>query len=82
MANGREMWVAAEALVQKGSVRSANAMRFYALNRMLAEAEHAMLTGSDADASDRVRELQAHCEQTIAILTPGLTKGPRLVVAA
>ena len=56
-------------------------MRFYALTRMLAEAETAMLIGSDAEAADLVRELQAHCEKMIGILAPERKKGPTLVAA-
>jgi hypothetical protein len=81
MANGKEVWASAEKLVDKGGARSANAMRFYALTRMLAEAETAMLTGGDMEAADLVRELQAHCEKMIAILAPERKKGPTLVAA-
>ena len=81
MANGKEVWDSVEKLVDKGGARSANAMRFYALTRMLAEAENAMLIGSDAEAADLVRELQAHCEKMIGILAPERKKGPTLVAA-
>ena len=81
MANGKEVWASAEKLKDKGGARSANAMRFYALTRMLAEAETAMLTGSEAESAELVRELQAHCEKMIAILAPDRKIGPTLVAA-
>jgi hypothetical protein len=81
MANGKEVWASAEKLNDKGGARSANAMRFYALTRMLAEAETAMLTGSEAESAELMRELQAHCEKMIAILAPDRKTGPTLVAA-
>lgn len=81
MANGKEVWASAEKLMDKGGARSANAMRFYALTRMLAEAETAMLTGSEAQSAELMRELQAHCEKMIAILSPERKTGPTLVAA-
>ena len=77
MANGKEVWDSAEKLADKGGAPSANAMRFYALTRMLAEAETAVLIGSDAEAADLVRELQAHCEKMIGILSPEQRRGRR-----
>lgn len=81
MASGKDMWASAEQLIDESKARSANAMRFYALNRMLAEAETAMLTGNVAEAAERIRELQAHCEKMIAILVPEPANGPRVVAA-
>ncbi len=51
MARGKAIWEAAESDSRNGGQRSANAMRFYALARMLAEAETSVLTGSDAEAA-------------------------------
>jgi hypothetical protein len=56
-------------------------MRFYALGRMLDEAETSALTGCDIEAAERLRELQAHCEKLIAVLAPEQKKRPRLVAA-
>jgi hypothetical protein len=81
MANGMDVWASADKLVGKDGARSANAMRFYALARMLAEAETAMLMGRSLESAELVRELQAHCEKMIAILAPELKTGPTLVAA-
>lgn len=81
MASGRDIWDSAEKLVGEGSARSANAMRFYALAKMLAEAETAMLTGDDAKSAEQLRELQAHSEKLVGILVPKRKRAPSLVAA-
>jgi hypothetical protein len=81
MAGGREIWESAAKLPDANGVRSANAMRFYALSKMLAEAEMAMLKGQDKDCAERLRELQAHCEKMLGILAPNAAKAPTLVAA-
>jgi hypothetical protein len=70
MSKGHELWDSAPAHGERGGVRSANAMRFYALARMLAEAESAWLTGDSQQSMQRLRMLQAHCEKMIAELGP------------
>ena len=45
MSTGRDLWDWAHDFAGKGGVRSVNAMRFYALAKMLAEAESAWLAG-------------------------------------
>lgn len=82
MSNGKELWNAAVEHGAKGGVRSINAMRFYALAKMLAEAETAWLTGNDQQSVERLRQLQAHCEKMIAELAPGASAKPTLVSAA
>ena len=78
MSTGQELWDAAEH-GGKGGVRSANAMRFYALAKMLAEAETAWMTDNDQQAVQRLRQLQAHCDKLIAELMPDATVRPTLV---
>jgi hypothetical protein len=56
-------------------------MRFYALARMLAEAETSALTGREAEAARQLRELLACGEELTARLAAGET-GPRDLVAA
>ena len=68
MATGKEIWQAADAA--QGAARSANIMRFYALNRMLSEAEGTALIEADAQAAEQLRELQAHVEKLVAMLAP------------
>jgi hypothetical protein len=57
-------------------------MRFYALGKMLAEAETAALMDRDVDATEHLRELQAHCEKLVEMLAPAQQGRPKLVVAA
>jgi hypothetical protein len=54
-------------------------MRFYALARMLAEAETSALTGFDAEAAEQLRELQAHAEKLVGMLAPDRRAKPNLV---
>jgi hypothetical protein len=79
MARGKVIWEAADNGSNGGTGRSANAMRFYALTCMLAEAETLALTGSDADAAEQLRELQAHAEKLVAMLAPDKKGKPSLV---
>ena len=79
MATGIEIWQAADAV--QGNVKSANIMRFYALNRMLFEAEGTALIGGDAQAAVQLRELQAHVEKLVAMLAPEQKGRPKLVAA-
>ena len=81
MADGKEIWASADTIAEDGQVRSANAMRFYALSKMLAQAETLMLTGEDARSAEQLRELQVHCEKMLTILSPGRKQGPTLVAA-
>jgi hypothetical protein len=78
---GKEIWDAAGKGTKSGTERSANAMRFYALARMLAEAETAALTGREAESARQLRELLARGEELAARLAAGET-GPRDLVAA
>ena len=81
MANGIEVWESAEKLLDTSGTRSANAMRFYALSKMLAEAETSMLLGEVAQCAERLRELQVYCEKMLGVLCPERKKGPKLVAA-
>jgi hypothetical protein len=76
MARGKEIWEAAAIGTKSGSERSANAMRFYALSRMLAEAETSALMGMEAEATQQLVELQAHVEILAARLAAS-TAEPR-----
>ncbi len=78
---GKEIWDAAEKETKTGDTRSANLMRFYALARMLDEAQTSVLTGRDIEAAEQLRELQAHCEKLIAVLAPEQKGRPKLVAA-
>jgi hypothetical protein len=82
MSSGKDLWDAAQQESDKGGVRSVNAMRFYALAKMLAEAETQWLSGNDQAAAERLRHLQAHCEKMIAALAPAAPCKPTLVSAA
>jgi len=62
MTGGRDLWKSAEEYSNRSDAKSAKAMRFYALSKMLAEAETAGLTDCDVDAAAHLRKLQAHCE--------------------
>jgi hypothetical protein len=79
MARGKEIWEAASGSSKSWSERSANAMRFYALSRMLAEAEASALMGLDAEAAQQLRELQAHAEKLVGRLAPNTASQSNLV---
>lgn len=55
-------------------------MRFYALTRMLADAETSSIEGKHI-AIEHLRELQAHCEKMIALLAPEEKRRPAIVAA-
>ena len=82
MALGKDVWDSADDCSRMCGVQSTNAARFYALGRMLTEAEVASLPGFDNDAAQKLRELQAHCEKFIVILAPAEKGRPKLVTAA
>jgi len=77
MSYGSDKWKAGDAFA--GSLRSAQAMRFYGLSKMLEAAELAARLGSKAEAVEHLRELQAHCEKMVAILAPEEKPQPKLV---
>ena len=70
MTSGRDLWKSADGYSNRCGAKSAKAMRFYALGKMLAEAETAGLTECNVNAAEHLRELQAHCEKLIALLAP------------
>ena len=82
MALGKDLWDSADDFSRMCGVQSAMAARFYALGRMLAEAEVASLSGCDEDAAQKLRELQAHCEKLVVMLAPVERGRPKLVSAA
>ena len=82
MTGGRELWRSAQDYADRCGAKSAKAMRFYALGKMLAEAETAALMDRDVDATEHLRELQAHCEKLVEMLAPAQRGRPKLVVAA
>ena len=82
MALGKDVWDSADDFSRMCGVQSATAARFYALGRMLAEAEVASLSGSDNDAAQKLRELQVHCEKLVMMLAPADKGRPKLVNAA
>lgn len=82
MTSGKDLWASADECADHRGVKSAKAMRFYALAKMLAEAETAGLTDRDLDAAVYLRELQAHCEKLIVQLAPDKKRSPSLVAAA
>ena len=79
MSYGADKWKAGDAFA--GSLRSAQAMRFYALSKMLEAAELAARRGSKDEAVEHLRELQAHCEKMVGILAPQEKTRPKLVAA-
>jgi hypothetical protein len=64
-----------------GSLRSAQAMRFYGLSKMLEAAELAARLGTKAEAVEYLREVQARCEKMVGILAPQEKASPKLVAA-
>ena len=82
MSYGSDRWRVAEQMAADGSLRSARAMRFYALSKMLEAAEIAARTGAKDEAVEHIRELQAHCERMVAQLTPTKKEGRLRMVAA
>jgi hypothetical protein len=76
MVRGKEIWNSADKLINPGRVKSANAMRFYALTQMLAEAELSALTGSDDKAARQLRLLVSHAEKLLAMLAPDQKQRP------
>ena len=66
---------------QYGGPHSVKSMRFYALTRMLADAETSCIEGKDIEAIEHLRELQAHCEKMIALLAPEEKRRPTIVAA-
>lgn len=81
MASGKELWESAAGMAGGSSAKSANALRFFALGKMLAEAESAALMDRNDEAVEHLRELQAHCEKLIAIMAPDKKGRPNLVAA-
>jgi hypothetical protein len=79
MSYGSDKWKAGDSFA--GSLRSAQAMRFYGLRKMLEAAELAARRGSRAEAVEHLRELQAHCEKMVVILAPKEKARPKLVAA-
>ena len=82
MALGKDLWESAGDFSRMCGVQSAIAARFYALGRMLAEAEVASLSGCDGDAAQKLRELQTHCEKLVVMLAPAEKGRPKLVATA
>jgi hypothetical protein len=80
MSRGAEIWASAERIAQEVSEQSAQWRRFQALNRMLAEAENSA-TRSHEETVQKLRELQAHCEKLIGVLSPEKCGRPKLVAA-
>ena len=81
MSYGADKWKAGDSFAGNGSLRSAQAMRFYGLSKMLEAAELAARFGSKAEAVEHLRELQAHCEKMVGILAPREKTRPKLVAA-
>ena len=81
MSRGKELWKTADLFRTDGSARSARAVSFFALGRMLAEAEDAASIGCDTEAVEHLRELQAHCEKLIGMMAPEKKGRPSLVAA-
>lgn len=81
MSRGKELWKTADLFRTDGSARSARAVSFFALGRMLAEAEDAALMGNDIEAVERLRELQAHSDKLIGTMAPEKKGRPSLVAA-
>jgi hypothetical protein len=82
MSSGKDLWDSADDFAGRGGVRSVNAMRFYALAKMVAEAESAWLTGDEAQAVEHTRQLQAHCQKMVAGLGPNAVGKPTLIASA
>jgi len=81
MSYGADKWKAGDCFASEGSLRSAQAMRFYGLSKMLEAAELAARLSAKAEAVEHLRELQAHCEKMVSILAPQEKTRPKLVAA-
>jgi hypothetical protein len=81
MQNGKELWETAEGGTKTGDVKSANVMRVYALNQMLAAAETAILTGDEKQAAEYLYELQLYAEKLADLLSPEKESQPSLAAA-
>jgi len=81
MSYGAEKWQAGDCFAGAGSLRSAQATRFFALIIMVEAAELAARHGLTTDAIEHLRELQAHCEKMIGIVATHEKRRPRLVAA-
>ena len=81
MSYGANKWKQGDAIAAERGLRSAQAMRFYALGKMLEAAELAARLGPKAEAVEHLRELQAHCEKMVGILAPQEKSRPKLVAA-
>ena len=81
MSYGSDRWRLSEQMAADGNHRSVQAMRFYALSKMLEAAEIAGRTGAKDEATQHIRELQAYCERMVALLNPE-TKDRRLRAVA
>ena len=81
MSYGAEKWKEGDLFASERSLRSAQAMCFYALSKMLEAAEVGARLGTKTEAVEHLRELQAHCEKMIGILAPQEKTRPKLVAA-
>jgi hypothetical protein len=82
MSYGADRWQLGEEMAAEGTLRSAQSMRFYALSKMLEAAEIAARTGHKDEAALHIRELQAHCERMVSLLTPPKDRRRLRAVAA
>jgi hypothetical protein len=58
MALGKDVWDSADDFARMCGVQSATAARFYALGRMLSEAEVASLSGCNQDAAQKLESFK------------------------
>ena len=80
--SGKEIWDSAMRHGQGADLQFTVRHCFYAIGIMIAEAESSAVNGTALDAVHKLRELQAHCEKLINIMSPDQKGRPRLVDAA
>jgi hypothetical protein len=82
MTGAKELWETADEIGSSTGAKSSDAMRMYALGKVLAEAETAVLTHRRADAARHLAELRAYTEKMISMLQGTEAAQPKLAEAA
>ena len=82
MTGAKDLWDTADKLGSSSDAKSSDAMRMYALGKMLADAETAVLTHRRADAARHLTELRAYAEKMISVLQATEAAQRRLANAA
>ena len=82
MTSAKDLWMSAETMGSSTDAKSSDAMRMYALGKMLADAEMAVLTHRRADAARHLTELRAYTDKMSSVLQATEAAQRRLANAA